>query len=117
MLDTAATLTGLGAVTSILCETDFFGHDSAVSRSSMNGHPAYNYSVHLIRDHVRGGYRLFYGGYWQSGGVEGDHVLETTSSFGRPGTWSVATGPEFPLGDEEGYPGMWYSGNSMDPEV
>ncbi|HEX8906806.1 MAG TPA: hypothetical protein VF771_18290 [Longimicrobiaceae bacterium] len=117
MLDTAATLAGLGGVTSILCESDFFGYNSAVDRATTGGEPAYNYSVHLIRDHVRGGYRLFYGGRWKSATGDGDHVLEVTSPFGRPGTWTVSTGPEFPQGGEEGYEGAWFSGNCIEPEV
>jgi hypothetical protein len=113
----AVVIEGIDGINSILCESDFFGYESAVDRPKTDGEAAYNYSVHLIRDLAAGEYRLYHGGRWKSNIGDGDHVLQTHSQFGAASTWPVADHPEFLQGQEEGTVGQWFSNNYLEPEV
>ena len=100
--------------------SDFYGYQSLVNRDYTGGQHAYDYSVHLVRTGEDTGerHRAFIGGRWKSGYGDGDHVLQWTSEYGDPDTWGMWYGePEFWQGQEEGYPGNWWSDNCMDPEV
>jgi len=86
-----------------------------------SGHPAYDYSVHLIKDGSR--YRMWHGGRWktvdENGSpvpfADGDHVLSAYSYEGRK-WYRRIDGPEFPKGEEEGFKGWWVK-NYLEPEV
>lgn len=92
-----------------------------LSVMQMQGTPAYNYSVCLMS---RGqGYRLWYGGRWQTlttrgqpqSGWDGDHVLSATSPDGV--RWfRRLDAPEMYQGKELGQTG-WWTGNYLQPQV
>lgn len=109
----------LPEVDSITFKSLFYGHTSAVNRPTTNGAPAYDYSVHIIRD--RAVYRMYAGGRWQRAGIknaDGDHVMQYVSRTGAEGTWAMPRDrPEFWNGCEDGQEGRWYSGNCLEPEV
>ena len=109
---------GIGAIS---FSSVFYGYNSAVNRPTTGGYPAYNYSADVIRDTSAGLYRLYAGGRWLSWPNwpygDGDHILLYNSSSGLGGTWSVPGSPVAWTGYEEGYPGKWYSGNYLEPEV
>lgn len=106
----------LGSVSSISFSSQFYGHQSGINRDYTGSAPAYDYSVHIIRDGTR--YRMYSGGRWSSTLGDGDHVLQHTSITGAGSTWTMPRyRPEFWQGGEEGFPGFWYSGNYLEPEV
>lgn len=104
----------------ISVNSSFGGYQSLVDRDWTGGEPAYDYSVNILRTGEDTGsrHRAFIGARWRSNVGDGDHVLQWTSPYGDPNTWDMwSNGPEFYQGYEEGYPGRWWSGNTMDPEV
>ena len=109
----------LPQIDSIQIRSRFYGFESAVDRDLTGGEPAYDYSVHIIRDGDT--YRLYSGGRWRRPGVphgDGDHVLQHTSRTGESGTWSMPHGhPEFWKGAEEDHTGTWFANNYLEPEV
>ena len=109
----------LPEIESISFKSVFHGAKSAVNRPLTGGEPAYDYSVHIIRDGDR--YRMYTGGRWKRPGIEradGDHVMQYVSPTGAGGTWTMPRDrPEFWNGAEQGKPGEWYAGNCLEPEV
>lgn len=109
----------LPEIDSIEIKSRFYGFQSAVDRDLTAGEPAYDYSVHIIKD--GGLYRLYSGGRWRRPGVphgDGDHVLQHTSPTGAAGTWTMPRNrPEFWKGEEEGHVGEWFANNYLEPEV
>ena len=106
-------------IDSIDFESNFHGYQSAVDRDWTGGDRAYDYSAHVIYDVTEGLYRIYAGGRWrESGGaIDGDHMLRYESETGVGNSWSMATGPEFPQGKDDGYPDLWFRHNYMDPEI
>ncbi|MGI6296295.1 MAG: hypothetical protein ACOX3G_09415 [Armatimonadota bacterium] len=106
-------------IDSITLKSIFYGHNSAVDRPITGGEPAYNYSVHIIKDGER--YRMYAGGRWRRPGIkcaDGDHVMQYISATGKPNTWKMPYNrPEFFIGCESGKPGQWFSNNCLEPEV
>lgn len=87
-----------------------------------SGDPAYDYSVHLVKDGA--GYKMWHGGRWrtldESGNSmpywDGDHVMYAWSPDGH--RWfPKIDGPAFLKGDEEGAHDTWYGNNYLEPEV
>lgn len=111
----------LPGISVVRLRSEFFGHESAIDRDTTDGEPAYDYSVHIIRDRARGVYRMYTGGRWLRRGIphaDGDHVLQHVSKTGAPGTWQMPhPRPEFWLPAEEGRPDVWYANNCLEPEV
>ena len=85
------------------------------------GHPAYDYSVHLVKDDDK--YRMWYGGRWRTvdkNGMplpehDGDHVLSAWSNDGRRWFRRIDA-PEFAKGAEQGFKD-WWTNNYLEPEV
>lgn len=106
-------------ISSISFKSSFFGYNSAVNRPLTGGEPAYDYSVHIIKDGSV--CRMYAGGRWKRPGVknaDGDHVMQYVSETGAAGTWKMPHDrPEFYNGGEDGHEGVWYSGNCLEPEV
>jgi hypothetical protein len=112
----------LPGINAIMCESNFFGYNSAVNRPLTSGQPAYNYSTDLMWDVSGGFYRLYYGGRWftppgHPDGDDGDHILQTDSPFGAGYTWPESDHPEFLEGQEGDYPGTWFANNYLQPQV
>jgi len=109
----------LPEIESIAFKSAFYGYNSAVNRPVTGWEPAYDYSVHIIKD--GGVYRMYAGGRWKRPGVknaDGDHVMQYVSKTGAAGTWAMPHDrPEFYNGGEDGHEGVWYSGNCLEPEV
>lgn len=109
----------LPEIESISFKSAFYGPKSAVDRPLTGGEPAYDYSVHIIRD--SSAYRMYAGGRWKRPGVkyaDGDHVMQYISKTGAAGTWKMPHDrPEFWNGAEDGKPGVWYQNNCLEPEV
>jgi hypothetical protein len=106
----------MGNVRTIKLKSTFFGYNSAIDRPKTGGEPAYDYSVHIIRDGKL--YRMYSGGRWRSNRGDGDHVLQHVSKTGAAGTWSMPSDhPEFWNGAEDGHKGTWYENNCLEPEV
>lgn len=84
--------------------------------------PPYDYSVHLVKDDDM--YRMWYGCRYvrldrqgeKVAGGDGDHVCTAYSKDGRH--WvRRSDGPALLKGEEEGFPGLWWSRNYLEPEV
>lgn len=109
----------LPEIESITFKSAFFGYNSAVNRPLTGGEPAYDYSVHIIKDGPA--YRMYAGGRWKRSDVkhaDGDHVMQYVSKSGAAGTWKMPHNrPEFWNGAEAGKTGLWYSNNCLEPEV
>ena len=124
-----------GGVAALEIESRFFGFQSAVDRDRTGGQPAYDYSVHLMRDGDR--YRLFHGGRYRDRKpdgtlIDGDHSFGYYTARGDAVTGSTADwqgmwpplfpGQELPSplylqGQYAGQPGQWFSRNTLEPEV
>ena len=106
-------------IAAIEFKSRFYGYQSAVDRDLTGGEPAYDYSVHIIKDGDL--YRLYSGGRWRRPDVkngDGDHVMQYVSKTGDAGTWKMPHDrPEFWKGEEEGFEGKWFSANYLEPEV
>lgn len=106
-------------IDSISFKSAFYGPKSAVDRPTTGGEPAYDYSVHIIKDGAV--YRMYAGGRWKRPGIDhadGDHVMQYVSKTGAAGAWSMPHDrPEFWNGAEDGKLGVWYSNNCLEPEV
>jgi len=102
-----------------------FGTRVVSIRKAVSGgvtQPAYDYSVHLIKEGDL--YRMWYGcrfirldekGEKVRGG-DGDHVCTAYSRDGR--RWiRRSDAPALLKGEEEGYIGTWWSKNYLEPEV
>lgn len=84
-------------------------------------HPAYDYSVHLMKDGSK--YRMWHGGRWRTLGkdgevlpaADGDHVMYAWSPDGRR-WYRKIDGAVFPKGDELGIHD-WWTNNYLEPEV
>ncbi len=87
-----------------------------------SGDPAYDYSVHLVKDGDK--YKMWHGGRWrtldESGnsmpGWDGDHAMYAWSPDGHRWFRKI-DGPMFLKGFEEGMPDSWYENNYLEPEV
>ena len=109
----------LPEIESLQVKSRFFGYNSGVKREKTSGEPAYDYSVHIIKEGGR--YRMYSGARWRRVGVthgDGDHVIQHISKTGLGGSWRMPRNqPEFWQGNEEGHSNTWFSNNYMDPEV
>lgn len=119
--ETILRFSDLPGIDEIRVRSRFYGFQSAVDRDLTAGEAAYDYSVHIIRDTETGQYRMYSGGRWRSETPpvgDGDHVLQHVSDDGAAGTWFMPHDrPEFPQGQEEGYPDTWFANNYLEPEV
>lgn len=109
-------------IKSISFKSSFYGAKSGVDRPTTGGEPAYDYSVHIIRDGDV--YRMYTGGRWRvmKDGVcvvDGDHAMQYISKTGGAGTWKSPhpDRPEFWNGKDEGIRDTWYQNNCLEPEV
>lgn len=92
------------AIQSIRFQSAFDGATSGLYRPLTDGQAAYNYSVCLMYDTSLQKYRMYSGGRWRvtmpSGkypafgntrvAADGDHVLQSQSTTGAGGTWSLS---------------------------
>jgi len=84
-------------------------------------HPAYDYSVHLVKDGSQ--YKMWHGGRWRTLGkdgealpaADGDHVMYAWSPDGRRWFRKIDDAA-FPKGDELGIHD-WWTNNYLEPEV
>lgn len=84
-------------------------------------HPAYDYSVHLVKDGSQ--YKMWHGGRWRTLGkdgevlpaADGDHVMYAWSPDGRRWFRKIDDAV-FPKGDELGIHD-WWTNNYLEPEV
>lgn len=108
-------------IDSISFKSSFYGAKSGVNRPLTGGEPAYDYSVHIIRDGDV--YRMYTGGRWRviKDGVcvvDGDHVMQYVSKTGAADTWKMPRNrPEFWNGGDDGQENTWYANNCLEPEV
>jgi hypothetical protein len=108
MLQSIINPTGFPGLHKFMVESEFYEHNTAVSR------PEYDYAPHLLLDTTDGRYHLRFGGNWPPGG---DHILHAVSSTGGPNSWTLRNTPDATPGIHEGHPGTWYAGNLNDPEI
>lgn len=86
------------------------------------GEPAYDYSVHLVKDGTK--YKMWHGGRWRTldindkgmPGWDGDHAMYAWSPDGHKWFRKI-DGPAFLKGFEEGAADSWYENNYLEPEV
>ena len=99
----------------------FFPDTRKITTRVQANEPAYDYSVHLVKDGST--YKMWHGGRWRTldkdGNVlpaaDGDHVMYAWSPDGRK-WYRKIDGAVFPKGDEIGEHG-WWSNNFLEPEV
>jgi hypothetical protein len=113
--------------------SSFGAYNSGVNRPTTgpDNQLAYDYSVHIMKDTSLNKYRMYTGGRWRDAhrqfgsfgpwikDADGDHILQSQSVTGAPGTWTMpSTQPEYFNAQDYGGPtNLWYSNNSLEPEV
>ncbi len=109
-------------IQSVQISSRFFGYQSAVDRDTTEGVVAPDFGVNLLRIQDDG-YRLYRGGRWKdssrSPAWDGMHILlrKATNPLDTNTGWDAETSPVFELGREEGETNVWYSGETLHPQV